>query len=763
MTKVRKEAYSPWQNFKAGVWQSQVNVRDFIQKNYCPYSAGEDFLSGPTENTKLLWQSVMTMVQEENRRHGPLDFDTGTISDITSHEPGYINQSLEKIVGLQTDKPLKRALLCQGGIRMVEDSCKVYGEKLDDKISEIFSKYRKTHNQGVFDVYPPAVRDCRRSGLITGLPDAYGRGRIIGDYRRVALYGTQRLIEDKQSQWQSSEQQLYGATSAEQVQNSLRLREELTDQINALKQMTEMASLYGFNISEPARTAQQAIQWTYFAYLAAIKSQNGAAMSLGRVSTFLDIYIERDMQSGLLDECGAQELIDHFVMKLRMVRFLRTPEYDQLFSGDPIWATESVGGMGTDGRTLVTKSSFRFLNTLNNMGPSPEPNITVLWSKSLPESFKQFCTKVSIDTSSIQYENDDLMREDFKSDDYGIACCVSPMIIGKHMQFFGARANLAKALLYAINGGIDEITGVQVGPQSAPMSNSVLEFEQVWQAFDVMLDWLAQQYVTALNCIHYMHDKYSYESALMALHDKDIRRTLACGIAGLSICADSLSAIKYAAVHPVRNQEGIAIDFHTVGDFPKFGNNDVRVDEIASMLVECFMNKLRGLAIYRDAEPTQSILTITSNVVYGKKTGNTPDGRKLGAPFAPGANPMHGRDEQGALASLNSVSKLPYSDAQDGISYTFSIVPSALGKSDLVRRQNLADLLDGYFYHDAHQEGGQHLNVNVMNRDMLLDAMAHPERYPQLTIRVSGYAVRFNALTAEQQQDVISRTFTASI
>lgn len=763
MIQMRKELSDPWQQFEAGDWQIQIDVRDFIQANFTPYTGDAAFLAGPSKTTETLWSKVSALVAEENRRHGPIDFDTDIPATIVSHDPGYIDKTLEKIVGLQTDKPLKRALICQGGIRMVEESCKVYGERLSAKVSEVFNQYRKTHNQGVFDVYPAAVRDCRRSGLITGLPDAYGRGRIIGDYRRVALYGTDRLIEDKQRQWRSKEEALYQAKTSEAVQNTLRLREELMDQIRALEEMTLMAASYGCDISQPAQNAQQAIQWTYFGYLAAVKSQNGAAMSLGRVSTFVDIYIQRDMDNGVLDEQGAQELIDHFVMKLRMVRFLRTPQYDELFSGDPVWATEAVGGMGQDGRPLVTKTSFRFLNTLYNMGPSPEPNITVLWSQSLPEKFKRFCTKVSIDTSSIQYENDDLMREDFQSDDYGIACCVSPMVIGKHMQFFGARANLAKALLYAINGGVDEISGAQVGPQNAPMKVDVLHYDDVWQRFDSMLDWLAQQYVTALNCIHYMHDKYSYESALMALHDRDVSRTLACGIAGLSICADSLSAIKYAKVKPKYDQRGLAIDFETEGEFPKFGNNDSRVDDIACMLTERFMHKLRNLATYRDAKPTQSILTITSNVVYGKKTGNTPDGRKAGAPFAPGANPMHGRDEKGALASLSSVSKLPFESAQDGISYTFSIVPSALGKSDAEKRANLADLLDGYFYHDTELEGGQHLNVNVMNRDMLLDAMAHPERYPQLTIRVSGYAVRFNALTAEQQHDVISRTFTATI
>ncbi|GAA5218007.1 formate C-acetyltransferase [Corallincola platygyrae] len=752
-----------WEGFQPGDWQTEVNVRDFIQKNYTPYEGDESFLAGATEATNKLWEQVMEGIKQENSTHAPVDFDTDNPATITSHDAGYINKDLETIVGLQTDKPLKRAIICNGGIRMVEQSCKVYGRELDPTVNKIFSDYRKTHNQGVFDVYTADIRNCRKSGVITGLPDAYGRGRIIGDYRRVALYGIDRLMKDKVKQHISLEDDMYNAEDPAALERSIRLREEISEQHRALGQMKEMAAKYGCDISRPAETAQEAIQWTYFGYLAAVKSQNGAAMSLGRVSTFLDVYIERDLAAGTITEEQAQEMIDHFVMKLRMVRFLRTPEYDDLFSGDPIWATESIGGMGLDGRPLVAKTSFRFLNTLYTMGPSPEPNTTVLWSEQLPENFKKYCAKVSIDTSSIQYENDDLMRPDFESDDYGIACCVSPMIIGKHMQFFGARANLAKTLLYAINGGIDEKLKLQIGPKEAPITDELLDFDTVMDRLDHFMDWLAKQYVAALNCIHYMHDKYSYEAALMALHDRDVRRTMACGIAGLSITADSLAAIKYAKVKPVRDEDGIAVDFETVGDFPKFGNNDARVDEIACDLVERFMKKIQKLSTYRDAIPTQSVLTITSNVVYGKKTGNTPDGRPAGAPFAPGANPMHGRDEKGAVASLTSVAKLPFAYAKDGISYTFSIVPNALGKDDNTRKSNLAGLMDGYFHHEANIEGGQHLNVNVMNREMLLDAMENPEKYPQLTIRVSGYAVRFNSLTKEQQQDVITRTFTASL
>ncbi|RLV58454.1 formate C-acetyltransferase [Parashewanella curva] len=761
MTTEKTELFQKaWEGFSSGDWKSEVNVRDFIQANYNPYEGDESFLAGATEATSALWAKVMEGISEENRTHAPLDFDTDKVSTITSHDAGYINKDLETIVGLQTDEPLKRAILPNGGIRMVEGSCKAYDKELDPTIKYVYSELRKTHNQGVFDVYTPEILACRKSGVLTGLPDAYGRGRIIGDYRRIALYGIDYLMKDKYAQFQSLQAQF---ESGEDVASVMNLREEIAEQHRALGQMKEMAAKYGCDISRPAVTAKEAIQWTYFGYLAAVKSQNGAAMSLGRTSSFLDIYIERDLNNGVITEQEAQEMIDHMVMKLRMVRFLRTPEYDELFSGDPIWATESVAGMGLDGRTLVTKNSFRFLNTLYTMGPSPEPNITVLWSEALPQAFKEYCAKVSIDTSSIQYENDDLMRPDFESDDYAIACCVSPMVVGKHMQFFGARANLAKTMLYAINGGIDEKSKAQVGPKAAPMTDEVLDFDKVMTNLDSLMDWLATQYVTALNAIHFMHDKYSYEAALMALHDRDVRRTMACGIAGLSIAADSLSAIKYAKVKPIRDEDGIAVDFEIEGEYPKFGNNDARVDDIACDLVERFMSKIRNKKMYRDAIPTQSILTITSNVVYGKKTGNTPDGREAGAPFAPGANPMHGRDEKGAVASLTSVAKLPFSHAQDGISYTFSIVPNALGKDETGRRKNLAALMDGYFNHKEGHEGGQHLNVNVLNREMLEDAVVNPDKYPQLTIRVSGYAVRFNALTPEQQQDVITRTFTSNL
>ncbi|OOF32425.1 formate C-acetyltransferase [Salinivibrio proteolyticus] len=750
-----------WEGFVEGNWSKAVDVRDFIQKNYTPYEGDESFLvSEPTDATRQLWARVMEGIKQENATHAPVDFDTSVVSTLTSHDAGYIEKDLEKIVGLQTDAPLKRAMLPYGGIRMVEGSCHAYGRELDPQVKKVFTEYRKTHNQGVFDIYTPEIMKCRKSGVLTGLPDAYGRGRIIGDYRRVALYGIDFLMKDKKAQFDSLQEKF---ENGEDLQMTMQLREEIAEQYRALGQLKEMAAKYGCDISRPAENAQEAIQWTYFGYLGAVKTQNGAAMSLGRTSTFLDIYLERDMAAGKLTEEQAQELIDHFVMKLRMVRFLRTPEYDDLFSGDPIWATESVAGMGLDGRTLVSRTSFRFLNSLYTMGPSPEPNITVLWSEKLPEGFKKFCAKVSIDTSSIQYENDDLMRPDFESDDYAIACCVSPMVVGKHMQFFGARANLAKTLLYTINGGIDEKLKIQVAPEHAPMTDEVLDYDKVMDRMDHLMDWLAKQYVTALNSIHFMHDKYSYEAALMALHDRDVRRTMACGIAGLSVAADSLSAIKYAKVKPVRDEDGIAIDFEIEGEYPTFGNNDERVDQIACDLVERFMNKIRSLKTYRDAVPTQSILTITSNVVYGKKTGNTPDGRKAGMPFAPGANPMHGRDEKGAVASLTSVGKLPFAHAKDGISYTFSIVPNALGKDENTQRANLAGLMDGYFHHESGQEGGQHLNVNVMNREMLLDAMEHPENYPQLTIRVSGYAVRFNSLTKEQQQDVITRTFTSSL
>ena len=770
MTQLTEAQQKAWEGFVGGDWQNEVNVRDFIQKNYTPYEGDESFLADATPATTALWDKVMEGIKIENKTHEPLDFDTDNPSTITSHKPGYINKELEKIVGLQTDAPLKRAIMPYGGIKMVKGSCEVYGRQLDPEVEHIFTEYRKTHNQGVFDVYTPDILRCRKSGVLTGLPDAYGRGRIIGDYRRLAVYGIDYLMADKKKQFDSLQARL---ERGEDIQATIQLREEIAEQHRALGKMKEMAASYGFDISNPATNAQEAVQWTYFAYLAAVKSQNGAAMSFGRISSFLDIYIERDLKNGKITEQEAQELIDHLVMKLRMVRFLRTPEYDQLFSGDPMWATETLGGMGLDGRTLVTKNSFRILHTLYTMGPSPEPNLTILWSEKLPEAFKRFCAKVSIDTSSVQYENDDLMRPDFNSDDYAIACCVSPMVVGKQMQFFGARANLAKTLLYAINGGIDEKNGMQVGPKTEPIKDEVLDFDTVMTRMDSFMDWLATQYVTALNIIHFMHDKYAYEAALMAFHDRDVYRTMACGIAGLSVAADSLAAIKYAKVKPIRgdikDKEGkvvasnVAIDFEIEGEYPQFGNNDPRVDDIACDLVERFMKKIQTHKTYRNATPTQSVLTITSNVVYGKKTGNTPDGRRSGAPFGPGANPMHGRDQKGAVASLTSVAKLPFAYAKDGISYTFSIVPNALGKEYEAQKRNLAGLMDGYFHHEAEVEGGQHLNVNVMNREMLLDAMENPEKYPQLTIRVSGYAVRFNSLTKEQQQDVITRTFTQSM
>ncbi|MCI7717950.1 formate C-acetyltransferase [[Pasteurella] aerogenes] len=770
MAQLTEAQQKAWEGFVPGDWQTEVNLRDFIQKNYTPYEGDESFLAGATEATTTLWNDVMEKIKVENKTHEPYDIDTDTPSTITSHAPGYINKDLEKIVGLQTDAPLKRAIMPYGGIKMVKGSCQVYRRELKPEIEHIFTEYRKTHNQGVFDVYTPDILRCRKSGVITGLPDAYGRGRIIGDYRRLAVYGADFLMKDKFKQFTSLQAKL---ESGEDIQATIQLREEIAEQHRALGKIKEMAASYGCDVSGPATNAREAVQWTYFAYLAAVKSQNGAAMSFGRVSSFLDIYIERDLKAGKITEQEAQELMDHLVMKLRMVRFLRTPEYDQLFSGDPMWATETLAGMGLDGRTLVTKNSFRMLHTLYTMGPSPEPNLTILWSEQLPEAFKRYCAKVSIDTSSVQYENDDLMRPDFNNDDYAIACCVSPMVVGKQMQFFGARANLAKTLLYAINGGIDEKSGMQVGPKSAPITDEVLDFNTVMERMDHFMDWLATQYVTALNIIHFMHDKYAYEAALMAFHDRDVYRTMACGIAGLSVAADSLAAIKYAKVKPIRGDikdkdgnvvaSNVAIDFEIEGEYPQFGNNDSRVDDLAVDLVERFMKKIQTHKTYRNATPTQSVLTITSNVVYGKKTGNTPDGRRSGAPFGPGANPMHGRDQKGAVASLTSVAKLPFAYAKDGISYTFSIVPNALGKDYEAQKRNLAGLMDGYFHHEATVEGGQHLNVNVMNREMLLDAMENPEKYPQLTIRVSGYAVRFNSLTKEQQQDVITRTFTQSM
>ncbi|EAN9619350.1 formate C-acetyltransferase [Salmonella enterica] len=749
-----------WRDFKGTDWKEEINVRDFIQHNYTPYEGDESFLADATPATTALWEKVMAGIRIENATHAPVDFDTNIATTITAHDAGYIEKDLEKIVGLQTDKPLKRALHPFGGVNMIKSSFHAYGREMDADFEYTFTDLRKTHNQGVFDVDSPDMLRCRKSGVLTGLPDGYGRGRIIGDYRRVALYGIRYLVRERELQFADLQSNL---ERGQNLEATIRLREELAEHRRALLQMQEMAAKYGYDISRPARNAQEAVQWLYFAYLAAVKSQNGGAMSLGRTASFLDIYIERDFNAGLLTEQQAQELIDHFIMKIRMVRFLRTPEFDSLFSGDPIWATEVIGGMGLDGRTLVTKNSFRYLHTLHTMGPAPEPNLTILWSEALPVAFKKYAAQVSIVTSSLQYENDDLMRTDFNSDDYAIACCVSPMVIGKQMQFFGARANLAKTLLYAINGGVDEKLKIQVGPKTAPLMDEVLDYDAVMESLDHFMDWLAVQYISALNIIHYMHDKYSYEASLMALHDRDVYRTMACGIAGLSVAADSLSAIRYAQVKPIRDENGLAIDFAIEGEYPQYGNNDERVDSIACDLVKRFMQKISVLPTYRNAVPTQSILTITSNVVYGQKTGNTPDGRRAGTPFAPGANPMHGRDRKGAVASLTSVAKLPFTYAKDGISYTFSIVPAALGKEDAVRKTNLVGLLDGYFHHEAQVEGGQHLNVNVMNREMLLDAIEHPENYPNLTIRVSGYAVRFNALTREQQQDVISRTFTQAM
>ncbi|MDR0880051.1 MAG: formate C-acetyltransferase [Clostridioides sp.] len=735
-----------WQGFEQGNWVKEIDVRDFIQLNYTPYGGDGSFLTSATDNTEELWSQVSILLKKERENGGTLDVNTDVISGIDAYEAGYIDRDLEKIVGLQTEAPLKRAIMPYGGIRMVETSCKELGYELNPEIKDIFTKYRKTHNQGVYDVYTPEMRRARKSGIVTGLPDAYGRGRIIGDYRRIALYGVDRLIEDKIAQKASLEVSCID-------EDVIRLREEISSQINALQQLINLGKTYGMDLARPASNSQEAVQWLYFGYLAAVKDENGAAMSIGRTSTFLDIYFERDLRNKEITELEIQELMDHFVMKLRLVRFLRTSEYNELFSGDPTWVTESIGGMGLDGRTLVTKNSFRVLNTLYTLGPSPEPNLTVLWSQRLPEGFKKFCSKVSIDTSSVQYENDDLMKR-YWGDDYGIACCVSAMRIGKQMQFFGARVNLAKTLLYAINGGVDEKSGVQVGPKFAPITSEYLDYDEVLARFEPFTDWLANLYVNTLNVIHYMHDKYSYEALEMALHDRDVFRTMACGMAGLSVCVDSLSAIKYAKVKPIRNDEGIAIDFEIDGDFPKYGNNDDMVDNIAVWLVKDFMTKIKKNKTYRNAFPTQSILTITSNVVYGKKTGSTPDGRKKGEPFAPGANPMHGRDSNGALASLSSVAKLPYEYAQDGISNTFSIVPGALGKSMGERVVNLAAMMDGYFGQDAH-----HLNVNVFDRSTLEDAMQHPEEYPQLTVRVSGYAVNFIKLTREQQVDVINRTF----
>ena len=737
--------FKQWSGFdKSGEWTKEIDVRGFIQRNYTPYEGDESFLEGTTERTEKLWNEVLKLYEEE-RKKGVLDVDTKTPSAINAYDAGYIDKDLEQIVGLQTDAPLKRAIMPNGGIKIVEKSCVAYGYEVDKETDYIYNNLRKTHNDGVFSVYTPDIRAARSSHLITGLPDGYGRGRIIGDYRRVALYGVDALIEAKKID-------LDVLNTDEFNEDIIREREEISEQIKALNDLKAMALKYGYDISVPAANAKEAIQWLYFAYLAATKDQNGAAMSIGRTSTFLDIYIQRDIENGTLTEKEAQELMDHFVMKLRMIRFLRTPEYNELFSGDPVWVTESIGGMGIDGRTLVTKNSFRVLHTLVNLGPAPEPNLTVLWSENLPEGFKNFAAKISIKTSSIQYENDDLMRITL-GDDYGIACCVSAMQIGKQMQFFGARANLAKTLLYAINGGRDEKTGKQVTPKFAPITSEYLDYDDVMEKFDQMMDYVAKIYIKALNAIHYMHDKYSYEALEMALHDRNILRTMACGIAGLSVVADSLSAIKYAKVKVIRDETGLAVYYEIEGDFPKYGNDDDRVDDIAVNLVKTFLRKLERHVTYRGSKHTLSVLTITSNVVYGKATGNTPDGRRAGEPFGPGANPLHGRDVNGAVAALNSVAKLPYEYSEDGISYTFAITPSTLGNDTDTQVKNLVTLLTGYF-----KRTGHHLNVNVFDRALLIDAMDHPEKYPQLTIRVSGYAVNFVKLTREQQLDVINRT-----
>lgn len=738
-----------WRGFKGGSWESEINVRDFIQNNYTPYFDGGEFLEGPTQATLDLWDKVSELKKQEIEAGGVLDMDTKVISTITSHGAAYIDKDKEQIVGLQTDKPLKRSLQPYGGIRMATKACKDNGYEVDPEVTEFFTTHRKTHNAGVFDAYTPEMRKCRSNHIITGLPDAYGRGRIIGDYRRAALYGVDRLIEDKQHQKDTTRIIMYS--------DVIREREELSEQIRALQMLKQLAEIYGCDISKPASNFKEAVQAVYFAYLAAVKEQNGAAMSLGRTSTFLDIYAARDLAEGTITEKEVQEIVDHFIMKLRMVCFARTPEYNQIFAGDPTWVTESIGGIGTDGRPLVTKMSFRYLNTLNNIGAAPEPNLTVLWSTQLPEKFKSYCAEMSIKHHAVQYENDDLMRP-LHGDDYGIACCVSSMKIGKEMQFFGARANLAKCLLYAINGGVDEVTGQQVGPKFRPVEGDYLDYDDVMSKYKAMMKWLAQVYVNALNIIHYMHDKYCYERLQMALHDKHVTRWFATGIAGFSVVADSLSAIKYAKVKVVRNENGIVTDYITEGDFPKYGNDDDRVDDIAKEVLHTFISYLRQNHTYRGGIPTTSILTITSNVSYGKNTGSTPDGRKYGEPFAPGANPMHGRDSNGAVASLASVAKIPFMDSQDGISNTFTIVPAALGKTEEQRNHNLVALLDGYMH-----KGGYHLNVNVFDRELLLDAQKHPDLYPQLTIRVSGYAVNFIKLTKEQQDEVIARTFHSSI
>ncbi|WFE27765.1 formate C-acetyltransferase [Solwaraspora sp. WMMD791] len=738
-------ARDPWRGFAGHRWRDTVDVAAFVQANYTPYTGDAGFLAGPTDRTRAIWDRLSQMFVEERDR-GIYDVDAATPSTITAHAPGYIDKERELIVGLQTDAPLRRAIMPHGGLRMVENALAAYGYDADPQVHRVFTAYRKTHNDAVFDAYPADVLQARRSHIITGLPDAYGRGRIIGDYRRVALYGVDRLVAERRAHRAA----LDLVPSTDEV---IRDREELAEQIRALGELAEMAAAYGYDVARPAADAREAVQWLYFAYLAACKEQNGAAMSLGRTATFLDVYLQRDIDSGQLTELGAQELIDDFVIKLRIIRFLRTPEYDQLFSGDPTWVTESLGGTGADGRTLVTRTTFRYLQTLYNLGPAPEPNLTVLWSPSLPDGFKQFCAQVSLDTSAIQYENDDTLRS-WYDDDTAIACCVSAMRVGRDMQFFGARANLAKALLYAINGGRDEVTGEQVAPKTPPVGGEYLDYDEVVAAFDRTLDWLAATYVTALNVIHHMHDKYAYERLEMALHDYPVHRFLACGIAGLSVAADSLSAIRHARVKVLRDPTGLAVDYVVDGEFPCFGNNDDRVDEIAVWLVETFMAKLRRQRAYRDAEHSLSVLTITSNVVYGKHTGHTPDGRRAGEPFAPGANPMNGRDRHGLVAAAMSVAKLPYDCARDGISLTTTVTPAGLGRTPAERVANLVGVLDGYT-----DGGGFHLNVNVLDRATLEDAMAHPQRYPQLTIRVSGYAVNFVRLTTEQQRDVISRTF----
>jgi formate C-acetyltransferase len=740
-----------WRGFRPGDWRTSINVRDFIVRNVAPYAGDEKFLAGISQRTKAVWAKLQPYFADE-RKKGVLAVDAKHPSTLLAHQAGYIDRDNEVIVGLQTDQPFKRAIFPYGGLRMVEAGLKAAGFDADPAVHEAFTKYRKSHNDGVFDTYTPEIMNCRRSGIITGLPDAYGRGRIIGDYRRVALYGVDRLLEVKREE----RAQIDDMWPTDEI---IRLREELSEQMRALKDLAAMAKLYGHDISKPSMNAQQASQWTYFAYLGAIKEANGAAMSIGRISSFLDIFIERDLKEGTLDEAGAQELWDQLVQKLRIVRFLRTPDYDALFSGDPYWATECIGGMDLDGRTLVTKSSYRMLHTLYTLGPAPEPNITVLWSNHMPAAFKRFCVKVSRDTSSLQYENDDLMRP-FWGDDYGIACCVSAMRLGKQMQFFGARVNLAKALLYAINGGRDEISGELISPQTLPVSGDFLDFDDVMTKFDTTMEWLARTYVHAMNCIHYMHDKYFYERLEMALHDRDVLRTMAFGIAGLSVVADSLSAIKYGKIRAVRDQTGLVVDYQNEGNTatPQFGNNDNRVDLLASDIVTSFMEKIRKHSTYRNATHTQSVLTITSNVVYGKATGNTPDGRRKGEPFGPGANPMHGRDSHGWLASCLSVAKLPYKDAQDGISYTVSIAPQKAHLSESQILDEATKAFDVYF-----DQGGFHMNLNVIDRETLEDAMRDPDKYPQLTIRVSGYAVNFVRLTPEQQRDVISRTFHGQI